>query len=82
MTVEEASGDAVGIWPDNLQAVNTFVSMSTQWRANAAGPYGLDYNVLYRKLDRLGLSPADYDAIDEDIRTMEDAALVQIRANK
>ena len=72
----------MGIWPDNVPAVNVFIGISTQWRVSAAGPYGLDYNVLYRRLDRLGLAPAEYDSIEEDIRTMEDAALVQIKANK
>ena len=82
MTLEEAQGEAIEVWPDNLQAVNVFISLTTQWRVNANGPYGLDYNVLFRKLDRMGLTPIEYDGIEEDVRTMEDAALVRIRASK
>jgi hypothetical protein len=82
LTVEEASGPPVEIWPDNLRAVNVFIALSTQWRTSANRPYGLDYNVLYHKLDRMDLTPAEYECIEEDIRMMEGAALVQIRAKQ
>ena len=82
MTLEEAQGPAIEIWPDNLLAVNTFIAISTQWRVGMNGPTGLDYNVLYKKLDRMNLDHAQYDDMEEDIRAMEDAALGQIHAKK
>lgn len=46
LTLEEASGDATEIWPDNVRSVNVFVAMSTQWRVGIAGASGLDYSAL------------------------------------
>ncbi|MGK5017703.1 DUF1799 domain-containing protein [Janthinobacterium sp. HLS12-2] len=40
-----------------------------------SGATGLDYNVVYRKMDRLSLAPAEYDALERDIQIMESAAL-------
>lgn len=53
----------------------------TQWRVGTHGPTGLDYNVVYRKMDRMGLTPSEYDDIEEDVRLLEDAALATIRKN-
>ena len=54
----------------------------TQWRVGAHGATGLDYNVVYHKMDRMGLTPSEYDDIEGDVRLMEDAALATIRKNK
>lgn len=66
---------AFEVWPENWPAFRLFGKLQTQWRAGASGVYGLDYNILYSHLDRMGLSPTDYDDWEEDIRTMEFAAL-------
>lgn len=39
------------------------------------GPTGLDYGVLFQKMDRMKLDPKEYDELESDIRTMEYAAL-------
>lgn len=39
------------------------------------GYTGLDYNVLYRDLDRLDLTPERYDELREEVRLIEIAAL-------
>lgn len=70
------------VWPENVAVVNVFVSLGTQWRVGPAGPYGLDYSVLYQKLDRLKLTPAECEQMEEDIRTLEDAALEQMRSDQ
>lgn len=44
------------------------------------GPYGLDYNVMYRKMDRLDVSAEQYDELECDLQIMESAALDCIRA--
>lgn len=82
LTIEEASGGAIGVWPDNLAAVNVFIAISTQWRTSGFGATGLDYNVLYRKMDRLDLSESEYDDMEECIRVMEQAALKTMRENR
>jgi hypothetical protein len=55
--------------------------MQTQWRAGAMGLIGLDYNTLHRKMDRMGLDAADYDALEDDLRTMEFAAIAAMSTN-
>ena len=76
LTAEDVAADPVDIWPDNLAAYQIFAFMGTQWRAGGmGGATGLDYNVMYRKMDRLGLSPDDYDDLEADLRIMEGAAL-------
>jgi hypothetical protein len=49
--------------------------LETQWRVIPGGRTGLDYNVLFRKMDRMSLSLEEYDQMEEDVRTMELAAL-------
>lgn len=76
LTAEDVAADPVDIWPDNVAAFQIFSFMGTQWRVGGmGGATGLDYNVMYRKMDRLSLSPDDYDALESDLQIMESAAL-------
>lgn len=75
LTAEDVAADPVDIWPDNLAAFEIFSFLGTQWRVGMSGATGLDYNVVYRKMDRLSLAPAEYDALERDIQIMESAAL-------
>lgn len=70
------------IWPDTLQAFELFASLRTQWRGGMCGPTGLDYNVLYRKMDWMGLTAEQYDRLEADIGVMEAAALDEIYAER
>lgn len=56
------------------------MELGTQWRVGPCGAYGLDYNVLYVRLDRMNLDPADRDELEADIRVLEDAALERMRS--
>lgn len=49
--------------------------MQTQWYVGMNGPTGLRYSVLHHKMDRMGLSKVQYEQLEDDIRTMEFAAL-------
>lgn len=82
LTVEEASGPPVGIWPDNIAAVNVFVAMSTQWRTGFNGPTGLDYNALPVVMRMIGVPQKDRADAFDGVRTMEDAALEVMRKKK
>ena len=66
---------SVEIWPDNVRAFNVFQGLRTQWRVGMGGATGLDFLVVYRRMDRLGLTPEEYDRLDEDIQVMEATAL-------
>lgn len=82
LTVEEASGPPVEVWPDNLEAVNVFIAMSTQWRIGMAGPTGLDYTALAHTMRLCGVKAADRASVFAEVRTLEDAALETLRAAK
>lgn len=70
----------VGVWPDNQQAVVLFIEIETQWRSGPAGAYGLDYNVLFQKLDRMNLTAERYARLEQDIKVLECAALDAMHA--
>ena len=40
-----------------------------------SGPTGLDYNVVFTRLERMRLSEADYEQLFEDLRVIESEAL-------
>ncbi|OVE49453.1 DUF1799 domain-containing protein [Chromobacterium violaceum] len=65
----------VEVWPDNWQAVQLLNRMSTQWRVGFGGAVGLDYNVLYRMMDRLKLGGIEEEELEKDIQVMELEAL-------
>ncbi|KQW97139.1 hypothetical protein ASC94_10130 [Massilia sp. Root418] len=68
---EDFASEPVEIWPENLIAYSLFESLRTQWRNGPNGPTGLDYNVLYHKLDRMALPPEEYDQLEQDVCVME-----------
>jgi hypothetical protein len=73
---EDFEGGEIEVWPENWQAFILFSSLQTQWRTGGmGGATGLDYNVLFRKMDRMNLSAEQYDELEEDVRTMELSAL-------
>lgn len=69
----------VGVWPCNVLAVNIGISLATQWLVGPGGAYGLNYETLWKKLDRMGITGEDADKLEADVRIFEDAALEQMR---
>jgi hypothetical protein len=70
------------VWPDNLAAVNIFIAIGTQWRTNMAGATGLDYNVMYARMDRLNLPEPEWLALEADLRVLEETAMLTMRHHK
>lgn len=68
------------MWPENWQVFNLLCDLQTQWRGAGNGIVGLDYNVMFRKMDRMGLTPRQYDDMEADMRVMEFEALRAINA--
>jgi len=56
--------------------------METQWRVGMSGAVGLDYNVLFRFLDRMRLDERDYELMLTDISVLEQAALAAINTTE
>jgi len=69
------------IWPDCELSFNVFCAMSTQWRTGMSGRTGLDYGVLPQVMRLCGIARAEWPAVFEDIQTLEQAALQQMREN-
>lgn len=74
LTLDDVT-DEISIYPDNQRAFELFYFMRTQWRIGMAGATGLDYNVLYHKLQRLKLSSEEADDVEWAIQIMESEAL-------
>lgn len=79
LTVEEAHGSPIEVWPDNVDAVNVFIAMSTQWRTSFSGVTGLDYAALPAVLELLHIPKRERPGVFDGLRAMEDAALEVMR---
>lgn len=82
MTLDDVATEPVDVWPENVQAFHLFGFLSTQWRTSMSGPSGLDYGVLFHKMDRMSLSTEEYADMELQIQIMEEAALRAIHASK
>lgn len=76
---EDFVSDPVEILPGNEPVYHLFCVLDTQWREGMNGPTGLDYYMAYRKMDRMHLPPEEYEDMESDLRTMELAALKEMR---
>lgn len=71
------------VYPENWQAVQVFLAMSTQWRTVAFSSVGgarliqtgIDYTALEPVLRLLGVKPKRRAALFQKLRIMEEAAL-------
>lgn len=81
-TVADYADDDFELWPENMPAIHLFSSLSTQWRHGMNGPTGLDYNVLFSRMDRMKLSERDYDWLFDDVQVIEREALSAINSKK
>lgn len=68
------------MWPDNIESVNVFIAVSTQWRTGASGATGLDYTALEATMRMMNIK--EHAEVLEDIRTLEDSALDTMRKNQ
>jgi hypothetical protein len=82
LTVEEAAGPPVEVWPDNWSTVQVFAAMETQWRIGMSGPAGLDYGVLPNVMRMTGVPRKEWPIVFDGIRIMEGAALDKMREKK
>lgn len=69
------------IWPENWPAWKLFGELSTQWlRAGMDGAAcGLNYSILFARLERMRLDEQRYESLFNDIRHMEREALRAMR---
>lgn len=84
LTVEEASGPPVEVWPDNAQSVGVFIDLMTQLRrAGMAGAAtGLDYAAIPAVFAMRGVSKKLWSPIFEDLQVMEAAAIEHLNKKR
>lgn len=70
------------VWPENWPAALLFCHLQTQWVPGPNGVLGINYLVLYHKLDRMGLEPDEYAQFEMDVQVMELAALEKMQEQK
>lgn len=73
---------SVELWLCNVKPFNLFQSLGTQWRIGMSGPTGLDYAAILVALRLQGVCRTEWPSLFEDIRVMEAAALVAMRAKE
>lgn len=80
LTQEEAEeADVVEVWPDNVESVNAFIALGTQWQVGPGGAIGLVYASIEPVLRFNKVPRKNWPDVFEDIRVLEDAALEQQR---
>lgn len=73
---EDFDGDVTEVWPENVPALQMFQRIGTRWVFGAMGGVaGIRWEAVYPLMDRLGLEPAEWDALLSDLEIMEHAAM-------
>lgn len=67
------------MWPENWLAFGLFCQLQTQWSVGMGGATGLRYEAAYPLIDRATETREDWQDLFEDLRTLERAALKQMR---
>lgn len=71
--------DTIVVWPENVESVQVFLALRTQWRVGMNGRTGLDYGVLPEVWRRLRVRRSHRDNVFRDLTVMEHAALLAMR---
>ena len=67
--------------PSHEDALKLFLRLETQWRVGLSGLVGLDYNVAYSMMDRMGLSGERQDELITQLSFIE-AGYLEARREK
>ena len=62
------------IWPENLETVQLFIDVQTQWRTTGSGAIGLDYGVV--------LSLASLSGATDPLALLRDLQVMEMRARE
>jgi hypothetical protein len=84
LTLEEASGPPIEVWPDTQNSVLVFDALGSQWIYAGMGgvPTGLVYASIEPVLRVMAISAEDWRQVFDDIRVMEDAALREMHRQR
>lgn len=71
MEAPEEEPESFGILPENIEALNWFLQMQTQWRVGMNGLTGMDYGVFLQWAKEEGVKRLDRVWLLGDLRMME-----------
>lgn len=71
----------VGVWDENVFAIEMYDLFSSQWRTGNGGLIGLDLNVFQRHMIHLGVSGDEYEDTLRKLAVIESAAITCLRRN-
>lgn len=84
-TEEQEQGEAFPVWPENEAALRWFIKLEKQWRLllgmGGLVYQGLRYDIALLLLREAGLKRKARNAVMDDLRLMEDAALPLLNAS-
>lgn len=79
MPEREEKPSTFGLLPSNVEAVNWFMKMQTQWRTGFNGIVGLDYGVFLSWARDEGVKRKDRVWLLEDLRLLECEYIAGVR---
>lgn len=84
LTLEEASGPPIEVWPDTLKSVQVFDALGSQWIYAGMGgvPTGIVYGSIEPVLRVLTVPAEDWPQVFDDIRELEAAALAEMHRQR
>lgn len=56
-----------------------YQTIKSQWRVGSNGPYALDYNVVFYRMDRMNLTAEDHEELFQKLQIVESQALIELR---
>ena len=71
MEAPEEEPESFGILPENVEVLNWFLRMQTQWRVGMNGPTGMDYGLFLHWAKDEGVKRLDRVWMLDDLRLME-----------
>jgi hypothetical protein len=74
--------DICSVLPENVQALEWFLKLQTQWRVSFGGLMGLDYGVFIMMAKDEGMRGRERAEVLEDLRMMEGVYLEVVREAK
>lgn len=81
LTPADYEEDDFEVWPENMAALNLFITLQNQLRSwGGGGAMGFDYSVYFARMERMKLSEQAYEWMFDDIRAIESIALKAINS--
>jgi hypothetical protein len=76
--LEDFPEEEVEVWPEHFPVLQLFQRVGTRWVIGTASVIGIRWEAMYPLMDRMNLSPEEWDSMLSDLEVMEHAALAVI----